>query len=342
MALVALQCCICGDNIDEDAHKLDPCYIQINTNLTGDKEEQLEQAFFCHFECFKGAMNNGDYLNLEYQDAYVAQEYLKSGKYKQAIDLFEKLLPETTDPEEQQPIMIGMIRCYKQLNDDTRQQEYLKRGLELCERVNESADIFFEAAASAYVAEDYELSSDYLDKYKIAYQAEYSEEDEERVVNDIKYIGALLALHLACGRLEEARSICTSWLDEMSDYMPNNVDEYNASQNIDACIQYLKDPELMFRFADSTFLRSSAPSLEFAMRGLAERMIGDHEKVYQEFLKYKQVFKEQVEMQGDDFEEVWDEMKSLSQHVHDFGIPDDDPILSVLVDDYLQKYGNRK
>jgi hypothetical protein len=69
MARVILQCIICGNEIDPHSnklHKLDPCGLHIVTNiLEEDDDKRLEQAFYCHYDCIKGALANADYLNLE-------------------------------------------------------------------------------------------------------------------------------------------------------------------------------------------------------------------------------------------------------------------------------------
>jgi len=51
-------------------HKLDPCAVAIYSNIDKDQDEQLEQMFFCHYECFRAIMDSGTrpYLNLEYQE----------------------------------------------------------------------------------------------------------------------------------------------------------------------------------------------------------------------------------------------------------------------------------
>jgi len=67
--MVRHQCCFCGNNIEE-MHKLDPCAVAIYSNIDKDQDEQLEQMFFCHYECFRAIMDSGTrpYLNLEYQE----------------------------------------------------------------------------------------------------------------------------------------------------------------------------------------------------------------------------------------------------------------------------------
>ena len=342
MAMVTYECFICGGSIDA-SNKLDPCYLQIDTNMGGDEEEKLEQGFFCHYDCFKGIMNNDGHLNLEGQDGSVAYNYLQSEKYEKAVERFEKVLPTISADETEylQFLLVGLIQCHKALKDVTKQKEYLKRGLDLCNLGHESAGIYYEAAAAAYADGDFQKSKSYIEKYRITYEAQAPEDSEERKGFEAKGLGAILALHLADDKDETVRSMCSDWLDGMADYVPTSLEETRWCNAIDASIQYLKDADLMYRLAKSTFIRSSMPSVEFASNGLAERMLGNHEKAYQEFLKYKQVFKEQLEYHGEDFEEVWEEQKSITQEVNDFVIPDNDPPLATLVDEYITKYGEQ-
>ena len=67
MALVRYQCCFCGENIDE-THKLDPCITAIYTNLDKHESQQLEQMFFCHYECFRASMESGVRVHLNLED----------------------------------------------------------------------------------------------------------------------------------------------------------------------------------------------------------------------------------------------------------------------------------
>ena len=334
MALVTYECCICGGSIEE-THKFDPCYMQIHTNMGGDDEEQLEQGFFCHYECFKGIMDYDGHLNLEGQEEYTAGQYLQSGKYKKAIEIYEQILPKAEELEDIQSLLPNMIQCYKQLNNVAKQKELLGRGLELCNQGHESAGIYFEAAASEYASGDFQVAKDYIEKAKKA----NADGDDEGSDYTLELFGADLALHLAQDNHETARLMCTEWLDEMCAYIPTSFEETKYANPVNACIQYLKDADLMYRLAESDFVRSSAPSLEFAYKGLAERMRGDEEKAYQEFLNYKQVFGEQIEYRGENFEEVWKDQRSVSQEGGDFEPPDNDPPLAILVDEYIEKYG---
>ncbi len=67
MALVRYRCCICGENIDENS-KLDPCGVTIFSNLGKPEGEQLEQMFFCHYRCFKGSLDYGTSIHLNFED----------------------------------------------------------------------------------------------------------------------------------------------------------------------------------------------------------------------------------------------------------------------------------
>ncbi len=69
MVRVVLQCSICGNEIDPHSaklHKLDPCGLFLVTNiLEEDDDKRLEQAFYAHYQCIKGALANEECLNLE-------------------------------------------------------------------------------------------------------------------------------------------------------------------------------------------------------------------------------------------------------------------------------------
>ncbi len=68
MALVRYHCAICGGSIEEGS-QFDPCGVQIFSNLNKPESQQLEQMFFCHYNCFKGSLEPGtrEYLNFEDQ-----------------------------------------------------------------------------------------------------------------------------------------------------------------------------------------------------------------------------------------------------------------------------------
>ena len=342
MVAVAYQCCICGDNIDEDAHKLDPCYLQISTNMGGDDEEKLEQGFFCHYECFKGIMAYDGHLNLEGQDGSVAYNYLQSEKYEEAVELFEKVLPTVSTDEKEygQFLLVGLIQCHKKLKDVAKQKEYLRRGLDLCDQGVESAEIYYEAAASAYADGDFQKSKDYIEKYKNTYEVEIPDDAEDRSEYESKYFDAMLAINLGLKEESTVRTSCADWIEQrMPFFEPLREDFWGTCNQIADCLQHLKEFDLLFRIAESEYMRKVSPSLEFGLKALIERARGNNSKAYQEFVKYKQIYQLQVEGYGESFEEEWARMKSDSHEVQDFEIPDNDPPLAVLVDEYIHRYG---
>jgi len=64
MSMTTTQCCLCGLVIEENAHKLDPCGLYIISSILEDEDKQLEQMFFCHYECFRDAMDSGTRIHL--------------------------------------------------------------------------------------------------------------------------------------------------------------------------------------------------------------------------------------------------------------------------------------
>ena len=146
-------------------------------------------------------------------------------------------------------------------------------------------------------------------------------------------------MNIAMDRKEEARRLCNEWIDKYGELEVTSQREYERSGQVDACIQSLKDAILMTRLADSIFIKTAAPSLEYLYKAFAARMLKDDENAYREFVNYKQRIKEQKEEDGYKFEEVWEELKQIPQDIRDFEIPDNDPPLAKLVDDYIEKYG---
>lgn len=54
------MCCFCGESIGESTqlfHRLDPCAIVLVGNWRGSRDEQIEQQFFCHLDCFRNAVD---------------------------------------------------------------------------------------------------------------------------------------------------------------------------------------------------------------------------------------------------------------------------------------------
>jgi hypothetical protein len=53
------QCCICKETVDEEsATSLDPCGLILVSNIDLPRDDQKEQEFFCHLECFRRLVNN--------------------------------------------------------------------------------------------------------------------------------------------------------------------------------------------------------------------------------------------------------------------------------------------
>jgi hypothetical protein len=55
------QCCICKETIargESSAVPLDPCALLLISNFDKPREDQKEQQFFCHFECFRRMVDN--------------------------------------------------------------------------------------------------------------------------------------------------------------------------------------------------------------------------------------------------------------------------------------------
>ncbi|MBT4033521.1 MAG: hypothetical protein HOB84_14145 [Candidatus Marinimicrobia bacterium] len=67
MALVRYHCAICGESID-DGSQFDPCGVSIFSNLDKETSEQLEQMFFCHYECFRNSLEPGTRMYLNFED----------------------------------------------------------------------------------------------------------------------------------------------------------------------------------------------------------------------------------------------------------------------------------
>jgi len=56
MAKVSFTCCFCGSEIEEDK-RIDPSAVSIFGKFLNNKHpEQNEQMFFCHYKCFKDAV----------------------------------------------------------------------------------------------------------------------------------------------------------------------------------------------------------------------------------------------------------------------------------------------
>ena len=53
------ECFICKETVVGDAKSpLDPCTVVLVANSDRPRDDQKEQQFFCHFECFRQVVNN--------------------------------------------------------------------------------------------------------------------------------------------------------------------------------------------------------------------------------------------------------------------------------------------
>lgn len=62
--ILKYQCCICKETVSskQTTSHLDPCALVVVSNIDKPQNNQKEQQFFCHFECFRKTINNDDNL----------------------------------------------------------------------------------------------------------------------------------------------------------------------------------------------------------------------------------------------------------------------------------------
>ena len=265
--------------------------------------------------------------------------YDKMGNYAASYDKYTDVYNLFETPEDRSIVLPMRIEACKKLNDKKQVAALIAEAWELRKLGYNTTNLLYHLSADEYNEGNYQQSLDLLNQARESEESdEENAESESNLVND-RYFGGILALNIALDQREEARIFCVNWLDEYGDKEATDMRGVNLSIQVDACLQSLKEVDLLNRYAQSVFLRSSAPSLEFALKALAARMQGNDRKAFQEFVKYKQVLKEQLEERGDNFEEEWEAMKSDEPDIKDFVIPDSDPRLAILVDDYIERYG---
>ena len=62
------QCCFCGQSIESGTaagHPFDPCAVVLVGRWAEEPENQVEQQFFCHMECFRKAAGGNAALYIE-------------------------------------------------------------------------------------------------------------------------------------------------------------------------------------------------------------------------------------------------------------------------------------
>ena len=57
--MIDYECCICKETVSSESRSssLDPCALFLIANIDLPRENQKEQQFFCHFECFRRLAN---------------------------------------------------------------------------------------------------------------------------------------------------------------------------------------------------------------------------------------------------------------------------------------------
>jgi hypothetical protein len=65
------ECCICKDTVSRESESspLDPCALVLVSNIEQPRDNQKEQQFFCHFECFRKLVNNDGVMYIMDLDA---------------------------------------------------------------------------------------------------------------------------------------------------------------------------------------------------------------------------------------------------------------------------------
>ena len=64
--MIEYECFICKGTVsgEDTTSSLDPCTIVLVANFDRVRDEQREQQFFCHFECFRRVVNNDGIMNI--------------------------------------------------------------------------------------------------------------------------------------------------------------------------------------------------------------------------------------------------------------------------------------
>jgi hypothetical protein len=55
---IQYACCFCKKTVDSDQSGLNPCALILIGNFDSERNDQKEQQFFCHFECFRKLVND--------------------------------------------------------------------------------------------------------------------------------------------------------------------------------------------------------------------------------------------------------------------------------------------
>ena len=60
------QCCICKS--ESELKDLDPCSLTLRTNIDEKEDNQKEQTFYCHLECFRKLINDDGIMYIMEED----------------------------------------------------------------------------------------------------------------------------------------------------------------------------------------------------------------------------------------------------------------------------------
>ena len=271
----------------------------------------------------------------------LADCYMEIGRYQEAIDIYDEIFPLIDEYATKLSILLYMVDCYKRSENFDMVKTTIDKVVEIMDQDNPVPEVAGELAAMAYREGNYQEALTHINSFKEDIAKNKFDNDEKKNEQLCIYDIALLAIKLALGDEEWVRKTCYDWVESklpLFEDPPTQLNGYTYERIYD-CIRYTQEPDLLLRLADSDFVTNQAPSLEFAYKGLAARMQRDHEKAHNEFVKYKQALKDQVEERDDNFDETWEEMKTRVHSIGDFEIPDNDPPLAILTDDYIERYG---
>lgn len=271
----------------------------------------------------------------------LADSYLETGRYQEAIDIYEEILPLIDEYASKLSILTKIVDCFKLIENFNMVKKTIDKVIDIMDPDNPIPEVAGELAAMAYREGNHQEALTHITSFKEDIAKNQFDNDEKKNEQLCIYDIALLAIKLALDDKEWVRKTCYDWVEfkiPQFEDPPTNLNGYFYEQLYD-CIRYTQDSELLLRIADSDFIRKYTPQLEFAYKALVARMLGDDDLAYQHFDKYKQDFKELIEEDGENFEERWEALKSRGNGIRDFVIPDNDPPLAILVDEYIERYG---
>lgn len=271
----------------------------------------------------------------------LADSYFEAGRYQDAIDIYDAIFPLINEYATKLSILLYMVDCYKRSENFDMVKTTIDKVVEIMDQDNPVPEVAGELAAMAYREGNYQEALTQLNSFKEDIAKNKFDNEEKKNEQLCIYDLAMLAIKVALKDKEWVRKTCYDWVESKIPSFEDPPTEFNIHiyEQLYACIRYTQNSDLLLRIADSDFIKKYTPQLEFAYKALVARMLGDDDLAYQHFDKYKQDFKAMIEEDGDDFEERWEEMKSRGNGIGDFEIPNNDPPLAILVDEYIERYG---